>query len=455
MRKIVGALWIAIAAGSNVAEAQWIQCANQATGVTTCTTAAAGVGTTNPAAKLDVVLSSGTEIARFRGIDGTAGAYLSLMDSTISATRGFVGYGPTLFTGLAVSDFGLRSAAGLALATNGGYVREYIDPTGNVGVGTTNPSAKLDVNGTLRAANSANPSSGAGLELAYAAGQGYVFAYDRDASAPKNLLLAHAGGNVGIGTTTVYGTVEISHLNPFNEGETSATTPRNLVIFTNAAGGRSALRSTHSVGSLYDGDMQLLTQWFDGTNYVWKERLRVRSDGRIGVGTPTPSASLDVNGGANVSGDITVSGNIRVGGNINAKYQDVAEWVNADAPMDQATVVSLDPDHDNSVVPNTRAYDPSVAGVVSARPGIVLGEPGTTKVLVATTGRVRVKVDATNNPIRRGDLLVTSDIPGVAMKSEPLRIGGRSFHQPGTIIGKALEPLASGRGEILVLLTLQ
>jgi hypothetical protein len=35
----------------------------------------------------------------------------------------------------------------------------------------------------------------------------------------------------------------------------------------------------------------------------------------------------------------------------------------------------------------------------------------------------------------------------------PLRC--RSFHQPGTIIGKALEPLASGKGEILVLLSLQ
>jgi hypothetical protein len=30
-----------------------------------------------------------------------------------------------------------------------------------------------------------------------------------------------------------------------------------------------------------------------------------------------------------------------------------------------------------------------------------------------------------------------------------------AFHRPGTILGKALESLASGTGEILVLLTLQ
>jgi hypothetical protein len=74
---------------------------------------------------------------------------------------------------------------------------------------------------------------------------------------------------------------------------------------------------------------------------------------------------------------------------------------------------------------------------------------------VATTGRVKIKVDATRGPIHIGDLLVTSDVPGMAMKSEPVNIGGVQIHRPGTLIGKALEPLAKGKGEILVLLSLQ
>jgi hypothetical protein len=66
-----------------------------------------------------------------------------------------------------------------------------------------------------------------------------------------------------------------------------------------------------------------------------------------------------------------------------------------------------------------------------------------------------VNVDATNGPIEIGDLLVTSDREGVAMKSQPVEIGGVRIHRPGTLIGKALEPLASGTGKILVLLSLQ
>ena len=96
-----------------------------------------------------------------------------------------------------------------------------------------------------------------------------------------------------------------------------------------------------------------------------------------------------------------------------------------------------------------------MAGVISEQPGIALGEKGESKVLVATTGRVRVKVDAARAPIHIGDLLVTSDVPGLAMKSEPIEFHGRKMHMPGTLIGKALEPLEKGSGTILVLLSLQ
>lgn len=107
------------------------------------------------------------------------------------------------------------------------------------------------------------------------------------------------------------------------------------------------------------------------------------------------------------------------------------------------------------LVPSSVSYDTRVAAVVSKQPGIALGEKSDGKVLVATTGRVRVKVDASKGPIHVGDLLVTSDIPGVAMKSQPVNLGGVQFHRPGTLIGKALEPLDKGRGEVLVLLSLQ
>ncbi len=57
-------------------------------------------------------------------------------------------------------------------------------------------------------------------------------------------------------------------------------------------------------------------------------------------------------------------------------------------------------------------------------------------------------------PIAVGDLRVTSATIGHAMRSRPVDVGV-AVRRPGTIIGKALEPLTGGRGQILVLLTLQ
>ena len=191
-------------------------------------------------------------------------------------------------------------------------------------------------------------------------------------------------------------------------------------------------------------------------------RVAVLNNGYVGIGTTPSSYKLDVNGNTNVTGNINVFGppnsglgNITVSGNINAKFQDVAEWVPSSEKLPTGTVVVLDSTKSNQVVASTVSYDTRVAGVISEQPGIVLGEKGESKVLVATTGRVRVKVDAKRGPILIGDLLVTSDVPGVAMKSEPVNLGGVQIHRPGTLIGKALEPLEKGSGTILVLLSLQ
>ncbi|MCJ7739271.1 MAG: hypothetical protein MUQ10_18485, partial [Anaerolineae bacterium] len=62
-------------------------------------------------------------------------------------------------------------------------------------------------------------------------------------------------------------------------------------------------------------------------------------------------------------------------------------------------------------------------------------------------GIVSCKVSAENGPIHRGDLLTTSSIPGHAMRADD--------PQPGTILGKALGPLATDTGVIQILVTLQ
>ena len=204
-----------------------------------------------------------------------------------------------------------------------------------------------------------------------------------------------------------------------------------------------------SGGLCIAGDCKTAWSQVGGSQWTTSGTTINYATGNVGIANASPTEKLDVTGNVKVTGNITASGTI------NAKYQDVAEWVDSSQELAPGTVVVLDAAKSNQVIASTQSYDSRVAGVISLRPGVTLGESGEGRVLVAATGRVKVKVDATNGPINIGDLLVTSDKQGVAMKSVPIEIGGRRIHQPGTLIGKALEPLAGGTGEILVLLSLQ
>jgi len=205
-----------------------------------------------------------------------------------------------------------------------------------------------------------------------------------------------------------------------------------------------------ATGTIASGSMPTDLVFSTGPSGTGNELMRLTSDGRVGIGTSTPASGLKLHVVGNAQFDGTVSGTF-----IKAQYQDVAEWVPAKSSLDPGTVVVLDPALGNGVMASSRAYDTSVAGIVSGQPGIVLGQEGDSKEMVATTGRVRVKVDASGGAIAVGDLLVTSDKPGYAMRSVPVEVSGVAMHRPGTIVGKALEPLAAGAGEILALLSLQ
>ena len=92
-----------------------------------------------------------------------------------------------------------------------------------------------------------------------------------------------------------------------------------------------------------------------------------------------------------------------------------------------------------------------VSGAGGLRPGIVLDTQAERpdRMPVALVGKVFCKVDARLGAIAIGDLLTTSDTPGHAMRvADP----ARAF---GAVIGKALAPLAEGRGLVPILVALQ
>jgi hypothetical protein len=148
-------------------------------------------------------------------------------------------------------------------------------------------------------------------------------------------------------------------------------------------------------------------------------------------------------------------GIVMVTGDVQLHNADCAEEFEArDAEnTEPGTVMVIDAE--DTVCPSTEAYDKCAVGVVSGagefKPGLVLGSQSGKKnrLPIALTGRVFCKVDAGKDPIRRGDLLTTSDTPGHAMKASDL---ARAF---GAVIGKALQPLDSGQGLIQILVTLQ
>jgi len=341
-----------------------------------------------------------------------------------------------------------------------------LTPEGNLGIGITHPQTRLDVDGLIRTSGGIMFSDGT-IQTTAATGTnarpggGQLQPPRRDKPGKQSKTSA----GTGKGNSTVSPEFMVNEDLTVN-GNIFFTTgfPRDLAMLNNTGGVRiyaapsltaqpqSAAIQFFGTGSAFPGQAYIDSGAHDNAAVIFRtavtggsitEQMRITSTGNIGIGKSNPQTKLDV------AGDVQVSGNIA------AKYQDVAEWVQASEKLSAGTVVSLDTTRSNTVAPSARAYDTHVAGVVSTKPGLSLGEGGDGKVLVATTGRVKVKVDATGHPIKIGDLLVTSGRSGTAMKSQPIRVRGRLIHRPATIIGKALEPLSRGEGEILVLLSLQ
>jgi hypothetical protein len=521
---------VAVSFCFSTAHAQWTTSGNN---ISNSNSGNVGVGTASPNSLLEVKKdqSTGTEI-RINNFSttGFSGTYFN--GGFGQAAGGFVQWNNT--TGLNNLFIGTGGSAPLYLGTNN-TPRFTLLPSGHVGIGTTTPSDLLHVSngvtnsvGTIRLqggnntagfvgvwdvmpmlllSNNRHPgtntnfkttSAGSMIIIGPETGAGDIGFYTTSSGGtPTNteLVRMKANGRVGIGTINpghhldVQGGTINSSLglciqndcktawSQVGGGGSQWSTSGSTI---NYAGGNVGINNSSPVAKLHvTGVAPSGTALFAGTNnwshfnynadnsedtYIRGGKLTSRvvindassgtvllanGGGNVGVGTSSPTSKLHVAGTGRFTGNLTVDGNIA------AKYQDVAEWVPAAEQLGAGTVVVLDSSKSNHVISSSKSYDTRVAGVISAQPGITLGEKGDDKVLVATTGRVLVNVDATSGPIEIGDLLVTSDREGVAMKSQPVEIGGVRLHRPGTLIGKALESLAGGTGKILVLLSLQ
>jgi hypothetical protein len=153
--------------------------------------------------------------------------------------------------------------AGFGITDAPGNTRLFIDATtGNLGVGTNNPQAKLDVNGAARV--------GGDLEATGAAKFGSLRV--------TNALTPSAGSAETAGIM-------------FPADAFGGTGDRAWIRYHNARGGE---KCTLELGTANDVDDHIL----------------LNPSGNVGIGIADPQAKLDVAGNARVSGNLQVSGNV-------------------------------------------------------------------------------------------------------------------------------------------------
>jgi hypothetical protein len=442
-----------------------------------------GIGTTTPSYVLDV---SGRGRFTGWGSPATTGAGVEV------GYDGANGYVRNYDRGASAWKPLLLDGSSIVLQTGGS--------AGNVGIGIPNPLNKLSVAGTIESTTGVKFPDGNTQTVAYL-GSSYVL------PSATNVTAGAFGANAGGGNYSFPANLQISNYASFTSGDVGGSSLRlgptlsgaypmdTLLLQAQAVSlyngyGRVGLSGTISArtgGGTYPGYMEATAALVRPAYYNLNGGLQVAdytttgnqsvvvrggiADSAAAVSVYVDSLSSLTTAGAKIAsfrnstvekayidkdGGAHFSGSVQVDGTLYANYQDVAEWVPAAKSMVAGTVVVISDDsNNNTVTASTHAYDTGVAGVVSPTPGLLLGVSGISKAKIATTGRVKVRVDASKAPIRKGDLLVTSERPGMAMKSEPINLGGVKLHRPGTLIGKALEPLAGGEGEILVLLSLQ
>jgi hypothetical protein len=218
------------------------------------------------------------------------------------------------FTGQVI-DFGIGGSGGWIQSTRFDDLSStgpiFLNPNGgNVLINTTTDAGfRLDVNGTARIQGNLNVSTGGitltgaqtiqtstgNLTLATAAGDGNI------------ILSPHGTGNVGIGTTAPLFKLSVRQptLGAIAEFRTIDGNNPGLDIKTSAAG--TTLAQVYSTGA----SANLMFE----TNAT--ERMRIDSEGNVGIGTSAPDANLTVNGAASFAAGTAAAPSIARAGDLN------------------------------------------------------------------------------------------------------------------------------------------
>ncbi len=243
-----------------------------------------------------------------------------------------------------VKKFGTLSYHDIPFVTNN-VEKMRLMADGKLGIGKSNPTEILDVVGNVRFSGALMPNNSYGTSGQFLMSSGYNTAPTwADAWKPggnnlgsvQNLgttsytdipiitanterMRIKSDGKVGIGTASptqvldVTGNVQFS--GALMPGSSNGTAGQFLI----SAGANTAptwgdawkpdgnnISGTKSIGTTSYSDLPFIT---NNT-----EKMRIKADGKVGIGTTNPGEILDVTGNVNVTGNVYATGNIKLNG---------------------------------------------------------------------------------------------------------------------------------------------
>ena len=164
---------------------------------------------------------------------------------------------------------------------------------GNVGIGTTSPSYKLDVGGGNFFVNGSNRDWGGTGGLGTHIGTGDFDIYSGTPGSGTHRLKVTNGGNVGIGTTspayplTVNGLAQVAGALRITE---TGTSQRILMGNQDSSGVNNPSIIEAANGNIHFGNGD---SW-NGEGGTHSIKMTVLDSGNVGIGTTSPAAKLDV-----------------------------------------------------------------------------------------------------------------------------------------------------------------
>ncbi len=416
-----------------------------------------GIGTTTPDEKLTVTVT---------GVNNATVSTTNLNGIKIEGTTTDGSYennGLIITTPTGESAFfaGHKTASNnmdLVLGAND-TERLRVTGAGLVGIGTTSPDSLLHIwdNDTgavlsIETQDTANTSF-AGIEFAHGTGGGTVPAVIAVEGTNKKLYFG-IGSNLGVASA-----------DDLNVNALTLVSGGNVGMGSTSPWAKFSLQGLTTDGSVTNPLFAIASSSVSATTTLFV----VTRAGDVGIGTTTPGAKLNVIGALCVDDSTPTCGNsARTDGTIYSvavlsNTLDLAEsYPTKDTTLIAGELVALD--LSNSVyIKRSDKFDTPI-GIISTKPGFYLGGfndelyNDETRLPVALSGRVPVKVNLEGGEIKIGDKLTISSTPGVGMKARGVvqtvgialeNYSGSRENENGTLVYDK-----DGSGEILVFVNL-